>query len=94
MSCFGALALGWPTFARASDQPSDLARQVVALVRHMRSQGLIRAGEKTSWFVYDFTTRSKLVAVNEDIPRQAASMIKPLSVSSNALPAPNITRAG
>jgi len=75
VSCFGALALGWrPTFARASDQPSDLERQVVALVRHMRSQGLIRA--------------------NEDIPRQAASMIKPLSVSSNALPAPNITRAG
>jgi beta-lactamase class A len=43
----------------------------------MRSQGLIRPEEKTSWSVYDFTTRTKLVAINEDIPRQAASMIKP-----------------
>ena len=43
----------------------------------MRSQGLIRPDEKTSWSVYDFTTRQKLVAINEDIPRQAASMIKP-----------------
>jgi beta-lactamase class A len=43
----------------------------------MRRQGLIRPEEKTSWSVYDFTTGQKLVAINEDIPRQAASMIKP-----------------
>jgi len=43
----------------------------------MRSEGRIRPEEATSWSVYDFTSGQKLVAINEDIPRQAASMIKP-----------------
>lgn len=73
----GALMLGMPSPAQARYQESPLQRQVVALVKRMRSQGLIRPEEKTSWSVYDFTTRKKLVAINEDIPRQAASMIKP-----------------
>ncbi len=77
VSCSGTLALGWPAFAQAYGRPPSLQRQVMDLVKYMRSQGLIHPQEKTSWSVYDFTTRSKLVAVNEDIPRQAASMIKP-----------------
>ncbi len=76
-SCSGALLLGTPSFAQAGKQQTALQRQVVSLVNRMRSQGLIRPDEKTSWSVYDFTTRQKLVAINEDIPRQAASMIKP-----------------
>jgi beta-lactamase class A len=76
-SCSGPLLLGSPFLARARGGGLALQRQVVALVRRMRSQGLIRPEEKTSWSVYDFTTRQKLVAINEDIPRQAASMIKP-----------------
>ena len=76
-SCSGALFLGTPTVAQAGRQQSALQEQVVRLVGRMRRQGLIRADEKTSWSVYDFTTRQKLVAINEDIPRQAASMIKP-----------------
>ena len=76
-SCSGALALGVPPFVQAGSGQSHLQRQVVKLVKGMRSKGLIRPEEKTSWSVYDFTTRQKLVAINEDIPRQAASMIKP-----------------
>jgi len=76
-SCSGALLLGAPSFARAGRQHSTLQEQVVDLVGRMRRQGLIRREEKTSWSVYDFTARQKLVAINEDIPRQAASMIKP-----------------
>lgn len=76
-SCSGALLLGTPFDAEAGRQKSNLQRQVVTLVTRMRSKGLIRPEEKTSWSVYDFTTRQKLVAINEDIPRQAASMIKP-----------------
>jgi beta-lactamase class A len=77
-SCSSALLLlGAPSLTQARRQESTLQGQVVALVKSMRSQGLIRPEEKTSWSIYDFTTREKLVAINEDIPRQAASMIKP-----------------
>jgi len=76
-SCSGALALGLPSLVRAGSRQPSLQRQVSDLVRGMRLRGLIRPEEKTSWSVYDLTSRKKLVAINEDIPRQAASMIKP-----------------
>ena len=76
-SCSGALFLGAPSVAQAGRHQFGLQEQVVQLVGRMRRQGLIRSDEKTSWSVYDFTTRQKLVAINKDIPRQAASMIKP-----------------
>jgi len=77
VGCSGALALGVPSLILADDHPPTLDDQVEKLVKQMRSQGLIRPEEKTSWSVYDFTTDKKLVTINEDIPRQAASMIKP-----------------
>lgn len=77
-SCSGALALGLPSLIRANNsyQPS-LQQQVSGLVKAMRFLDLIRPEEKTSWSVYDLTSGKKLVAINEDVPRQAASMIKP-----------------
>jgi beta-lactamase class A len=71
-----ALVSGSPSFA-AADSSSSLQRQVVDLVTRMRRQGLLQPSEKTSWSVYDYTTREKLVSINEGVPRQAASMIKP-----------------
>ncbi|MEA3275032.1 MAG: serine hydrolase [Pseudomonadota bacterium] len=76
-SCSAGLLLGTPSFLEAAANRASLQGQVVDLVKRMRSQRLILPDEKTSWSVYDFTTRKKLVAINEDIPRQAASMIKP-----------------
>jgi len=77
-SCSAAALLpAVPSLALARGTETGLQRQVVALVDKMRSRGLIRPEEKTSWSVYDFTSQQKLVAINEDIPRQAASMIKP-----------------
>ncbi|MBK1647427.1 serine hydrolase [Rhabdochromatium marinum] len=72
----GALLLGGaaPPLAAA---PSALQTQVSTLVKRMRAEGRISSSERTSWSIYDFSTRQKLVAINEDIPRQAASMIKP-----------------
>ncbi|HBG95010.1 MAG TPA: serine hydrolase [Chromatiaceae bacterium] len=70
------LLLGMPDLAEANSRPT-LQRQVASLVKRMRSQGKIRSDEETSWSVYDFTGRKKLVSINEEIPRQAASMIKP-----------------
>jgi beta-lactamase class A len=72
----GALLVGAADVAEAARGPT-LQSQLVSLVKRLRAQGVIRADEKTSWSVYDFTGRKKLVAINEDIPRQAASMIKP-----------------
>ncbi len=69
------LLLGSPSFAAAGQ--GSLQSQVADLLQRLRSSGSISAGERTSWCVYDFTAGKKLVSINEDAPRQAASMIKP-----------------
>jgi beta-lactamase class A len=56
---------------------APLDQQVNAFVKKLRAKGLVSRDEETSWSVYDFTTGEKLVSLNEDTPRQAASMIKP-----------------
>lgn len=71
-----ALLLGGMDCAAAADAPG-LQGDVLNLLGRLRGQGLIGKDEKSSWAVYDLTTREKLVSINEDIPRQAASMIKP-----------------
>jgi beta-lactamase class A len=70
------LLLGAPTLSSAAGS-GTLQQKVLDLVRRLQSKGVIRRDERTSWSVYDFTTRQKLVTINEDVPRQAASMIKP-----------------
>jgi beta-lactamase class A len=76
-----ALLLGGAGTAAAAGKPSGKASglqgDVLALLGQLRTQGLIGADERSSWAVYDITTREKLVSINEDTPRQAASMIKP-----------------
>jgi beta-lactamase class A len=72
----GSLIAGLPFDAAAARSPT-LQAQVVGLVKRLRAQGKIRWDEKTSWSVYDFTGRNKLVSINEEQPRQAASMLKP-----------------
>lgn len=71
------LVMGAPSLAEAASNRASLQRQVVELVTSMRRQGLLQPFEKTSWSVYDFTARKKVVSINEGTPRQAASMIKP-----------------
>jgi beta-lactamase class A len=71
------LLLGAPSFAAAGPRRGSLQGQVVDLVQRLRREGAISAEERTSWCVYDFSAKKKLVSINEDSPRQAASMIKP-----------------
>ncbi len=71
----GLLLGGTPALLTAA--PDVLQSQVSALVNRLRAEGRISPIEHTSWSVYDFSTRQKLVSINEDIPRQAASMMKP-----------------
>lgn len=70
------LLSGVPSYARAAID-SPLERQVEDLVKRLRRAGLIHSSERTSWSVYDFSSGKKLVSINEETPRQAASMIKP-----------------
>jgi beta-lactamase class A len=72
------LLCGAPSFARADYAASSgLQRQVQELLYRMQVEGLLGPGERTAWSVYDFNAGKKLVSINEDAPRQAASMIKP-----------------
>jgi len=75
-ACSAGLLMGAPSFAEAR-AGIPLEHQVSNLVKRLRAKGVILPNEGTSWSVYDFTTGQKLVAINEDVPRQAASMIKP-----------------
>jgi beta-lactamase class A len=70
------LLLGVP-LSSALAHGSTLESQVDRLVKRQRARRQIWPDEQTSWSVYDFTGRKKLVSINEDVPRQAASMIKP-----------------
>ncbi len=74
-TCSAALLLGRPGAGLADE--GSLQGQVLGLLKQLRAEGRIGADERTSWAVYDLSTRDKLVSINEDIPRQAASMIKP-----------------
>ncbi len=56
---------------------SDLEQRIQDYIGGLRREGVIPWDEQTSWSVYDFTSNTKLVAINEDNPRQAASMMKP-----------------
>ncbi len=74
----GALVYGAPSFARSDyGSGTGLQVQVTELLRRMKNEGLIGASERTSWSVYDITAGRRLVSINEETPRQAASMIKP-----------------
>jgi beta-lactamase class A len=53
--------------------PNDLEAAIERYVKERKA-----TDERTAWSVYDFTTGEKLVDINEDVPMQAASMVKPL----------------
>lgn len=73
-SCFALAGLGMPALAEA--RPA-LNHEVNAYIQSLRRTGRIPRDELTAWSVYDFTTGTKLVSINEERPLQAASMLKP-----------------
>lgn len=46
-------------------------------IKGLRQHGRLAPDERTAWSVLDFTTGERLVAINEDIQLQAASLVKP-----------------
>lgn len=75
----GFLAFGLPSesYARPPSATS-LEAKIDGHIKRMRQEGRIENDEKTSWSVYDFTPAQKVVSINEEMPFQAASMVKPL----------------
>lgn len=66
-----------PTISVAKSTPL-LQSKVNQTVAKLRRKGLIERSDRTAWSVYDFSTSKKLVSINEDIPLQCASMVKPI----------------
>ena len=56
----------------------NLELRVKNFIIGQRKKGKLESDETTSWSAYDLTSGKKLVAINEDSPMQAASMVKPL----------------
>jgi beta-lactamase class A len=73
----GGMAAAAPAQAARQQAVTALQHKVNAYVQLQRRLGRVTRDEKTSWSAYDFNTGKKLVSINEDLPRQAASMIKP-----------------
>lgn len=61
-----------------SSPDSPLAGAIEKHVKALRSAGSVGADEHTSWLVYDLESDITLASINVDVPRQCASMIKPL----------------
>lgn len=70
-------ALGWRPLQALAVQESQLEKIVNAYIQKLYQTGRISRDEQAAWSVYDFTSRQKLVSINENKPLQAASMIKP-----------------
>ncbi len=77
-ACGGVYLTPIPELWAATEDQPQLNAEVIARLQALRARDLIGRDEQTSWTVYDFTTGQRLVAINEGVPRQAASMIKPL----------------
>lgn len=65
------------------DQNSELAKSVLQkrieqYIEQMQDSGKIAQDEIVAWFVYDLINKKELVMINEDLPLQSASMVKPL----------------
>ena len=72
--CATLAGLGAPVLAEAAP---PLNAEINAYIQSLRRSGRIPRDERTAWSVYDFTTGTKLVSINEEQPLQAASMLKP-----------------
>ena len=56
---------------------SGLEAEIEGYIKSLRGRGGVGGDERTAWMVYDLTSGSKLVSINENASLQAASMVKP-----------------
>lgn len=72
-----ASAGGAPAAAPAAAGASALESDIESYIKGLRRSGQIKANERSAWLVYDFKSDKKLVSINEELPLEAASLIKP-----------------
>jgi len=70
-------AVGVRAAPPAAEEASSLESDVENYIRGLRRRGLVRGNERSAWLVYDIKADKKLVSINEDMPLEAASLIKP-----------------
>lgn len=61
----------------AEAPPPPLETGIENYIKDLRRSGLVKSDERTAWIVYDLTSEEKLAGINEDLPMQSASLIKP-----------------
>lgn len=77
--CGLAVLLCVTTTTQAKYDPSidsPLEQNIDSFVKQFRRRGPLASTERTSFVVYDLSSSKKLVSINEDKPRMAASLIK------------------
>ncbi|HIE29479.1 TPA: hypothetical protein EYP66_19595 [Candidatus Poribacteria bacterium] len=55
---------------------SRLEADIDRYIKRLRQRGVLKKTERTSFVVYDISKQKKVVSINEDEPRMAASLIK------------------
>ena len=73
----GARARSAKTSERTRRHRWAVEQAVERHIKKLRAKGRIGRDERTAWSVYDFTSGRKLVTINEELPLQAASLVKP-----------------
>ncbi|MBI4453661.1 serine hydrolase [Candidatus Woesearchaeota archaeon] len=58
---------------------NTLEASVEKYISSLRKRRFLQPDEKTSFVIYDLKANETLVSINEDVPMQAASMVKPLA---------------
>lgn len=77
--CFGITVFLCFSVVYASRDPSidsPLEEKIDEFVKQFRPRGGLTHSDRTSFVVYDLTKNVKLVSINEETPRMAASLIK------------------
>lgn len=77
--CCGMTVILCSTVVYASRDPSidsPLEEKIDEIVKKFRPNGGLTYSDRTSFVVYDLTKNEKLVSINEETPRMAASLIK------------------
>lgn len=72
-----ALAAPPVTAPAVGSDSTSLNGSIDAHVKGLRRVGRVSSDERTSWFVQELESDRVLASIHADVPRQAASMIKP-----------------
>lgn len=81
----GMVAQAYSMFTRSNHEENiavrpnnNLEKRIENYIKRLRMRGILSLDESISCSVYDLTSERNVVAIDEDLPRMSASMVKPL----------------